>query len=187
MSLDHWLSAQAIIACLGEKSPMGWWETDPHGKAASLVLSRLFPRTASWAAIQLSISISAAEHKRRVPSIPVVTLFDLGGVMNRELSDLLLQKKQSQTEIDLPDAWMDEFCNETGEQVVAGLVDLGFSTPQLVEHVRRTAVRADRSVWVGDLASDADRKDMEVLGLLIAGYQFSAPGQLVVPYLRVVQ
>ena len=187
MALNRWLRAQAIIARIGEKSRMGWWATDAYGKASSLVLSRLFPCTAPWAAIQLSISGAAAEHKRCVPAIPAISLFDLGEVVNRELSDLLLHEKHAQARLDMPDAGLDELPNPSGKELVVQLVHLGFTTFQLVDRVRRTATRADRSVCVGELSPDADRTDMEVLGLLIAGYQFSSPGQLVAPYLRVVR
>lgn len=186
MSLDLWLTAQAIIARIGEKSRMGWWETDAYGQASSLVLSRLFPRTGPWAAIQLSISGAAAEHRRRIPAIPAITLFDLGEAMNRKLSDLLLQKKHTQAKLDAPDAWIDELGNPSGEELVAELTQLGFTTPHLVERVQRTAARANRSVCVGDLPHEADWTGAEILGLLIAGYQFSAPGEFVAPYLRVV-
>lgn len=186
MSLDRWLTAQSIIAGVGEKSRMGWWETDSHGKATSLVLSRLFPRTASWASIQLSILGAAAEHRRCVPSIPAITLFDLGEAVNRELADLLLHRKQMQEAIGLADSLMDQWSRQSGEQLVSKLVQLGLTTPQLVERVRRTAKLTDRAVWVADIAPDADRKDTEALGLLLAGYQFSTPGQFLAPYLRVV-
>lgn len=182
LSLEHLLLARAQIARLGEKSRLHWWETDAHGSAGGKLLARLFPRTAPWAAVELAMEAAATAHRRDLPPVPAVTLFDLGEQVNRSLVDLLLQKKTAA----VPTA---PFQHDLAQADLSGaLVEAGLTTAEQLTAARRAtaAALADKAVCVGDLAAGADRSGPDAFGLLMAGYQFSGPGKFLIPYLRVI-
>lgn len=173
VSLEQLLLARARIARLGEKSHQNWWPSDAHGRAGQILLERLFPRTAPWSAVELSLDAACAAHRQGLPAIPVVTLFDLGEKINRACSDLLLQKK----------------LRSEDASNYAELVELHDLVPgDLLVAVKQSSegLNLDRTVQVGDVAASADLTAPDLWMKLVAGYQFSSPGHLVIPYLRVV-
>lgn len=182
LSLEQLLLARAQIARLGEKGQMRWWETDAHGSAGGKLLTRLFPRTAQWAAVELAIEAAAAAHRRDLPPLPAVTLFDLGEQVNRSVNDLLLQNKTAA----MP---TEPFQLDLAREDLSGaLVEAGLTTAKHLTTAKKVASNAlaDKAVCVGDLPDGADRTSPDVFGLLVAGYQFSSPTKFLIPYLRVI-
>lgn len=175
MNLTDILILRAHIARLGERDFFQWWDSEAGTVTGGYVLTRLLPRTARWASIELAVSAARVRHSAYLPQIPTLHLFDLGVQFERELADRFYQLKteggdQTPFGPDLP--------VEARTSVMAALQALGVDA--------EAGDAAERAVCLGDASLIMLAEPESIVLSLARAYGRSTPGRLVVPYFRLV-
>jgi hypothetical protein len=150
--LDTVLAIQITVAWAGEKggepARLGWWDTDVVDEAAGGDLfSRLLPRTATWAALELvraaAIRKDAELRARLNDPDTATTLFHLGFRVDEQLRDRLRDHKRHGVDpksvLGPHLATRDRFDPKAFEQYLGGL---GKATAKVVPGARQITSKA---------------------------------------------
>lgn len=164
-----------LIARLGERDLFGWWDCEAGSEAGLYLLQRLFPRTARWVACDLAVRSARVRHQALVPPVPCVHLFDLGPKNEARLADLFLSLKAQGAEEVLPPVLPPTVTFQgVGQTLAACGLDPVAGDIQ------------ERTVSLGDVTPDQLDAPEQLASQLAAAYGYSRPGQVVVPYFRLV-
>lgn len=193
------LEFRSLIARLGEKDLFGWWDSETLTSAGRVVLSRLFPKTGTYAGIELSIEAARLTHVALLSELKAVSLFGLTQLFEKNIASYLYQCKMKDFHKVGPDNGIENafdvrFINEINVQPYAGhisdisliLASSGLIAEKMIKEIapKKKSVTG-RLVCIGELSPKQEPTTEEYLHYterLAAAYLFCSPGQLVVPY-----
>ncbi|SHI39282.1 BrxE family protein [Desulfofundulus thermosubterraneus] len=87
------IGCRIMIARLGERDLLNWWDSEALTPAGRIVLGRLFPRTGLWAAAELAVETAGAMHRAMMPHPGAYNLFYLGETIEQQLTRILHRQK----------------------------------------------------------------------------------------------
>lgn len=124
-----------------------------------------------------------ARHAAFLPAMPAVTLFQLGGLLDAAVEECLFRRKLAG---EVPADSILALPVKAGNSAADALVAMGITSEQAIGHLRGTGVQPhERAVCLGEVAAQdlqAGEAVRNLVETLAAGYCFSAPRRLVVPY-----
>lgn len=175
------------VARLGERDVFHWWESEAATPDGADLLQRLFPRTFQWVGLEMAMEAARARHAAFLPGLPAVTLFDLGGQWEAAVEEVWLRAKLAGRQPASVD-W--SVANGARSSVTEVLAAMDIAPREAIERLLNGRVElADRSVCLGEVTARdiSSARDLEpIVQNLAAGYCFSQPRRLVVPYYRLV-
>lgn len=182
---DMILQQRCRLARLGERDAFHWWESEAATPAGEYVFRRLFPRSHLWAGLEMAMEAAKARHAAFMPAVPAVTLFHLGGLLDAAVEERLFRHKLAGAP---PADLVPSAPVEAGGSASDALVAQGVASEEAVRRLRDGGLKPqDRSVCLGEVAAqDLQRHETlrNLVETLAAGYYFSTPRRLVVPYFR---
>lgn len=163
---------------------MGFWRSDPLSAGAGAdMLAGILPRTATWAALQVSWLCAALVERRQVDVPRAMTLFQLTPQLDFSLSTWVKEQKRALANADglVP-------TGEAHASVGDALEKWKLVSPQLLTASRRASpVPGARALSVGTVdPSKLTDEDgiLDAVSRLAAGYVHSHKAGLVVPFME---
>lgn len=181
--LDALLLVRLNVAAFGEAECLGWWESHALDEAGTYVLGRLFPRTASWVALELSIEAARRRQDDLLGSIAgAVHLFNLGGAVEATIQARIHAYKSGERQVPL--SLTPAARPQNGVELREALIALVGA--DLVARAEAATGSGDTLLPMGTIGEGVDSAVMARHGrTLAAGYVRSTRTRLIVPYLSV--
>lgn len=187
------IGCRIMIARLGERDLLNWWDSEALTPAGRIVLGRLFPRTGLWAAAELAMETAGAMHRSMMPHSGAYNLFYLGESIEQQLTRIIHRQKVPVSVFTNHCVHIEEILNRlTVGECPADWIT--FLTGQLAggKPDSRTVASWQKKVVSGTVCvSENTEAPVTVsqwnalLDRLLAGYTISDPGKLIMPYFTV--
>lgn len=183
-AIDLILRLRLIVARAGEKDGLGWWDSDALSPAGAYVLQRIFPRSASWAGIELAIEAATIRHKGMLGSLPALSLFTLGAEWDHRVSGYMQHLLRERQVVPIPgtiqsSSELAELLRESG-----GVTSDDFPPPEAATLFEPQVLEVGQTQNQGPLSAE---EVLRLVKLLTASYTRGDKGRLLVPYIRVVR
>lgn len=180
-TLDSLLKLRINVAAYGESDALGWWDSYALGDVGEYALSRLFPRTAPWAALELGCEAARRRQQQLLEGVAgALHLFDLGDQIESLLSTRILSYKVGELAGELPLAM--RVRPRSADDLDAALRRL--VGDDAIAQARRQTPRAARLVQLASLpGNETVARALRCARTLAAAYIHSDRSRLTVPYL----